>query len=98
MNYVVFDDAYKWQITYCNKQESEKSEDIIKSTMFFYRGKFKADDHVCINGPKIKNDENLFILNESGNDYIWQVGSKVTDMSGFIIPHAYYVRKIGILI
>lgn len=48
--------------------------------------------------PKIQNDKNLFILRDSyGANNIWQIGSKSTDMNGFIVPHLYNVRRIGIM-
>lgn len=45
---------------------------------------------------KILNNENVFIMENNDSCYErWQVGSKVSDMTGVIIPHLYYVRHIG---
>lgn len=47
---------------------------------------------------KIQNDENLFILRDSyGCNNIWQIGGKSSDITGFIIPHLYKVRKISVM-
>ena len=59
--------------------------------------KFIAKEHVSIASP-IKNDENMFILRDVyGYENIWQVCGKISDYTGFIIPHLYRVRKIGIM-
>lgn len=103
--YVIFNKSdIQWQMVYCNCHEldHEMPEEIVKAiTSYNFIGKFYKDDYICMNDGRdaIKNDNNLFVLSDySGVKYIWQVGSKVADMEGFIIPHAYYVRCIGIVV
>lgn len=100
--YVIFDkESYVWQMVYCNSQkpDGETLEDIAKSMVSFqYCGKFSSVVSVCMNGGGIKNDSNIFIMSENGVQYLWQLGSKVSDMEGFIVPHLYHVRKIGMIV
>ena len=102
MRYIIVDkehDDMKWSRIYCNLNGDETPEDIAKAIVSeFYVGKFNKEDHMNVDSPKIQNDENLFILKDSyGTNNIWQVGGKSVDMTGFIIPHLYKVRKIGIM-
>lgn len=100
--YVIFDrKSYLWQMVYCNnhKPDEETLKDIAKSMVSLqYCGKFSSDGSVCMNGGGIKNDSNIFVMSENGVQYLWQLGSKVSDMEGFIIPHLYHVRKIGMIV
>lgn len=100
--YVLFDkEDCEWQMLYCNnhKDETETGEEILRSMISCkFAGKFHADEYSCINRAGIKNDKNIYIMNEDGVLYLWQVGSKVSDMEEFIIPHTYYIRKVGILV
>lgn len=102
MKYVIFDkESYVWQMVYCNthKQDGEELEDIAKAMVSYqYCGKFSTEDAACMNGGGIKNDTEIFIMNGNGVKYLWQRGSKVSDMEGFIVPHLYYVRKIGMVV
>ena len=102
MRYVLFDKNEKdWQMVYCTQDNDEESllENISKAML---RGnefeKFNAKDAVCMNDGGIKNDSMIFSINECGVRYIWQLGSKVSDMTDFIIPHLYRVRKIGMIV
>lgn len=100
--YVIFDkNSYVWQMVYCNshKPEGENLENIAKAMVSYqYCGLFSSDNFVCANGSGIKNDDKMFILGEDGVQYIWQLGSRVSDMEGFIVPNLYYVRKIGMIV
>ena len=89
----------KWSNVYCNFSWKETNEDIAKAIVTeFFVGKFNVEEHMNAGCKKIKDDSNLFILRDSyGCDNIWQIGGKVTDMTGFIIPHLYKVRKIGVM-
>lgn len=102
MKYVIFDkESYVWQMVYCNshKQDGEKLEDIAKAMVSYeYCGKFSSEDALCMNGGGIKNDTEIFIMSVDGVKYLWQRGSKVSDMEGFIVPHLYHVRKIGMIV
>lgn len=98
MRYTTFDsDNTKKYIIYCNLNGDETPEDIMKVTLYHYIDKFKTEEHQPVNCKKILNDTNIFIMeNINTNGYeLWQVCSKVSDMIGNIIPHAYYIRRIG---
>lgn len=44
----------------------------------------------------IKNDENIYILYRiTGEPELWQIGSKVSDITGYIVLGLFHVRKIG---
>lgn len=100
MKYITFDkdsDQLKWSKVYCNKNGNETALDIILATLpYDFLGEFHSKDHLSAGCPKIKNDDNLFIIrNKYGSLEIWQVGGKVSDMTGAIIPNLYKVRQIG---
>ena len=102
MKYITVDREHedmKWLKIYCNLDGKETPEDIAKAIVSeLYVGKFNKEEHMNAGCPKIQNDENLFILKDShGVNNIWQVGGKSTDMTGFIIPHLYKVRRIGVM-
>lgn len=76
-------------MVYCNvhKQDGEGLEDIAKAMVSYqYCGKFSLENAVCMNRSGIKNDSEIFMMNENGVKYLWQRGSKVSDMEGFIVP------------
>ena len=89
----------KWSRIYYNCNGNETSEDIAKAIVTeYFVGKFNKEEHMNAGCLKIQNDENLFILRDSyGCNNIWQIGGKSSDMTGFIIPHLYKVRKIGVM-
>lgn len=102
MKYIVYDkETLNWEMVFCSskKEGDELLEDIAKA---MFMGSdfqiFHADEHICINEKGIKNDNKMFVLYRNGFYDIWQLGSKVEDMSGFIIPGLYYVRKVGLLV
>lgn len=102
MKYITVDREHedmKWSKIYCNLDGKETPEDIAKAIVSeFYIGRFDKEKHTNVGCTKIQNDENLFILRDSyENNNIWQIGGKAEDMTGFIIPHLYKVRKIGIM-
>ena len=102
MKYITVDkesDDMRWSRIYCNLDGKETTEDIAKAIVTeYYVGKFNKEEHMNAGCPKIQNDENLFILRDSyGCNNIWQIGGKSSDMTGFIIPHLYKVRKIGVM-
>lgn len=100
--YVIFDnESYVWQMVYCNshKSDGEVLEDIAKAMISYqYCGKFSSEDATCMKSGGIKNDTQIFIMSENGVQYLWLLGSKVSDMEGFIVPHLYHVRKIGMIV
>ena len=102
MKYITVDkelDDMRWSRIYCNLDGKETTEDIAKAIITeYFIGKFNKEEHMNAGCPKIQNDENLFILRDSyGCRNIWQIGGKLSDITGFIIPHLYKVRKIGIM-
>lgn len=100
MRYLTYEQKFlEWKPIYCNTNKDETSyEDIIKSiTSELFIEKFNKDEHISIEKP-IKNDDKLYITIDSiGMHNIWQIGGLFTDMEGFVIPHTYKVRKIGIM-
>lgn len=100
MRYIVYEsDQITKELLYSTKGDT--TEDIIKGLItHIYEGKFDHSSHICVNGGGIKNDTNLFIMRSviDGNPYIYQVCEKVSDCTGFIIPGAWYIRKIGLMI
>lgn len=99
--YVLFEkDDCEWQMLYCNSHKEEESdEEILRSmTSCKFVGKFDAKAYCYVNSGGIKNDARIYIINEEGIFYLWQVGRRVSDMEDFIIPHTYYIRKIGIIV
>lgn len=101
MKYIIEEksDDIRWSRIYCNFDGNETSEDIAKAIVTeYFVGKFNKDEHMNSGCPKIKNDENLFILRDAyGCNNIWQIGGKSSDMTGCIIPHLYKVRRIGVM-
>lgn len=102
MKYITIDrenEDIKWSKIYCNLNGKETPEDIAKAIVSeFYVGKFNKEEHMNVGCPKIQNDKKLFILRDLyGTNNIWQIGGRLTDMTGFIIPHLYEVRRIGVL-
>ena len=102
MKYIKFEkEMTKWEMVFCrtDKEGEEFLQEVAKA---MYEGDnfkiFHTEENICINSGKIKNDRNMFTLQSGGTINIWQLGSKVEDMSGFIVPNLYYVRKVGILI
>ena len=102
MKYITVDkelDDMRWSRIYCNLDGKETTEDIAKAIITeYFVGKFNKGEHMNAGCPNIQNDENLFILRDSyGCNNIWQIGGRSSDMTGFIIPHLYKVRKIGVM-
>ena len=55
---------------------------------------FNAPEFNC--QDTVKNDENLFYFyNGCIVSDVWQLGPKLSDMCGQIVPNTYKVRKIG---
>lgn len=47
----------------------------------------------------VKNDENIYILYRITDEpELWQIGSKVSDITGYIVPGLFHVRKIGVFV
>lgn len=100
MKYIVFDkDTLKKELVFCTSNETEEEIMMKGLPSKTYIGKFNSKEHVCVNGPSIKNDSRLFILVDTdGVKYIFQFCGRVTDCENFIIPHTYYIRKIGVIV
>lgn len=100
MKYILYDvNESDWELCYCNngKANITDKEILDACVSHFYVEKFNANEHICIGENPIKNDTRCHIMTQNGYNYIWQVGACVTDREGFIIPHTYYIRKVGIL-
>lgn len=102
MKYILFDkEGLYWRFVYCTcDEETENLLENVAKSMFCGVDfkKFDSKENICINGRGIKNDEKIFSICDCGARYIWQLGSRVEDMAGFIVPHLYRVRKIGIMV
>lgn len=47
----------------------------------------------------VKNDEDIYILyRRTGEPELWQFGSRVSDITGYVVPGLFHVRKIGAFI
>lgn len=95
----------KKQLLYanCHEKRDETGEEIIKgivSEIFVEKfDKTKFEKNQYYEGRCIVNDENIYITRDvNGHLNIWQICGKVSDMENAIIPHTYYVRKIGFII
>lgn len=100
MRYLIYEkEDLEWKPIYCNTHKDKTPcEDIIRSIVSEeFVEKFNKDEHISVTNP-IKNDNRLYItIDVNGNYNIWQIGGRFADMEGFIIPHTYKVRKIGIM-
>ena len=57
--------------------------------------RFYPEDATCVGGHELlSDDDRLFIIGEEWLE-IWQIGTKLTDMYGNIIPGIISVRRIG---
>lgn len=56
--------------------------------------RFYPEDATCVGGHELLSDDRLFIIGEEWLE-IWQIGTKLTDMYGNIIPGIIRVRRIG---
>lgn len=94
----------RWSTIYYNKNDNETLTDIAKAIVGAYNtihfvGQFKTSKHTPAGCSPIKNDDNLFIIQDIyGVNGIWQVGGNYADMHGQIVPHLYKVRQIGIMV
>ena len=95
------------QIVYCNCHENrdETYEEIMNAiTSDFLIGKFDEDVIGCENIGMLSNIDYVdfsrtYITNHiDAGLRVWEVCGKVTDMVDAKIPHAYYVRNVGVLI
>lgn len=47
----------------------------------------------------VENDEDIYILHRrTGEPELWQIGSRVSDITGYVVPGLFHVRKIGAFI
>ena len=102
MKYVVYDkETLHWEMIYCGQvPDKEKLLETAAKSMLMGNDyeKFNMEENLCVVGEEIKNDDNIFILSEGNTRYLWQLGSKVADMTGVLVPGLYYVRKIGMVV
>lgn len=105
MKYALYDkETLRWEMVYCGQNSlvvnNENLLEFVAKSMLMGNDyeKFNTEECVCVVGEEIKNDDNIFILSEGNIRFLWQLGSKVTDMTGILIPGLYYVRKIGIVV
>lgn len=99
MKYYLIETA-PWETFY--SAAAETTETIVNEFVSAYADYIKAEkfDKTKHQPAKhmsgVKNDENIYILYRmTGKPELWQIGSKVSDITGYIIPGLFHVRKIG---
>lgn len=99
MKYYLLETA-PWEIFY--SAATKTTEELVNNFVSAYAGYTKAEkfDKTKYQPAKhmsgVKNDENIYILYQiTGEPELWQIGSKVSDITGYIIPGLFHVRKIG---
>ena len=61
----------------------------------FDKKKYQPAEHMS----GVENDENIYILYRiTGEPELWQIGSRVSDITGYIVPGLFHIRKIGAFI
>lgn len=102
MKYYLLETA-PWEIFY--SAAAETTETIVNEFVSAYADYTKAEkfDKTKHQPAKhtsgVKNDENIYILYRiTGEPELWQIGSKVSDIAGYIVPGLFHVRKIGVFV
>lgn len=89
----------KKQILYCpaNNDDVDDSTIIKRFSTKEYIGPLSFGMFRTCSDQELKNIERMFVLYDPGTNEneVYQVCSRVADITGTIIPGAYYVRKIG---
>ena len=98
MKYRTFDNISEipWQVIHCT---SKFPQDIMRALMKEqFVSKFTKSEHLSNGCPKIINDENLYIMQDSRTGYnLWEFGGPMRDIDDITIPNVYRIRKIGML-
>lgn len=100
MLYYIFDnyEQLPWEIVYCNNHTDtpETSKEILISIQEDFIGKFKSTEHLRLNKNTLSDGK--FYVTFRGDWNIWQVmPGCMKDRDGFDIPHAYQIRRVGIM-
>lgn len=102
MKYYLLETA-PWEIFYSTATKS--TENLVNNFVSAYAGytraeKFDKTKHQPAEHMSgVKNDEDIYILHRrSGEPELWQIGSKVSDITGYVVPGLFHVRKIGAFI
>lgn len=101
MKYLLFDKPEEWQLIYCSTgcYDIRGDIEIVKRIPSVHWEKFDTAYAVSFDGREIKNDEKIFMIEDfDSKRSLWQIGSKLSDMNGTIIPHVYQVRRIGTIV
>ena len=101
MKYMLFEKPEEWQLIYCTFDHSDMFRDveIARRIPNLHWEKFDMTRATSFDDREIKNDEKIFIIEDfDSKRSLWQIGSKVSDMNGTIIPHLYQVRRIGTIV
>lgn len=100
VEYTLFDRKKDWKIVYCEKDED--LDNVMKNIIGLEFVKvFNPESYNVKYSEPIKNlDSHYYIMFNPENkvNFIYQLGSKASDVSGNIIPHTYKIRKIGMLL
>lgn len=107
MKYYLFETA-PWEIFY--SAATWTPEELVNNFVSAYAGytragytraeKFDKTKHQPAEHMSgIKNDGDIYILHRrSGEPELWQIGSRVSDITGYVVPGLFHVRKIGAFI
>lgn len=102
MKYYLLETA-PWETFY--SAAAETTETIVNEFVSAYADYIKAEkfDKTKHQPAKhmsgVKNDENIYILYRmTGKPELWQIGSKVSDITGYIVPGLFHVRNIGVFV
>ena len=97
-------DAAPWEIFY--NISAHTGAEAIKSFIRTYPGTYSHAEEFDqkLHRPAghtsaISDGSSLYVLyTKAGEPELWQAGDRVSDITGYIIPGAYHIRKIGAFI
>lgn len=103
MKYYLFDTA-PWEIFY--DISARTGAEAIRSFVHAYPGiyshveRFDQKLHMPAGHTSaICDDSSLYVLHtKNGEPELWQAGDRVSDITGYVIPGAYRLRRIGAFI
>lgn len=103
MKYYLFDTA-PWEIFY--DISARTGTEAIRSFVHAYPGTYshmeKFDQKLhrpAGHTSAIGDGSGLYVLyTKNGEPELWQAGDRVSDITGYIIPGAYHIRRIGTFI
>ena len=103
MKYYLFDTA-PWEIFY--NISARTGAEAIRSFIRAYPGTYSHAEEFDqkLHRPAghtsaISDGSSLYVLyTKAGEPELWQAGDRVSDITGYILPGAYHIRRIGAFI